>query len=226
MTNEEQIYRKKHFALFMFYLKNMIWLTVTPWLVLSFFVIVALFFSNSGITSLFQSAGLHAHEARRIMLWVVISGMLLAMVWVLWCILDALLGLSGRQVQKIIDETRLEARLEAWATQKTAPLRSALGWFTDKYPHSTDVLMVVLIVLSVAALADIVSVPLSHSHNKEIPLAPISIVVSPYSRVLMEVPNKPVGKHSRPMPATHTVSGQAMVTQTGPHTYQVRMIPS
>ena len=210
------------FHRFIWYIKNVVRLILLPWMVLLFLIIAYLATEwaagdldrNGGMTGLFQSVGLHPHTTYEGFLWVTGFGVFFAMVWLLWRVVDTLLGAAVRQIQK-------KTGLGAWITRKTTPLSNALAHFEKIHPNILTSLVMVLVLVA-AIFISVLPTP----RNQIIVPPPVvqqSIQASSYSRVLMRVPNAPVGE--RPEPATRTISGKAIVTQIGPHTYQVRMIP-
>jgi hypothetical protein len=203
-------------------------LMLAPWLALFILMMIGLldeYFTgelgrNGGMTGLFQSIGLHPHATYEALLWITISGVFLAMAWLFWHAVAALFEAAGHQIQK--------TGLGAWITRKTTPLGNALAHFENAHPNILASLVMVSAIVAAIFMNMINMSPTPKNRMIVSPPAGSQIVqASPYSRVLLEVPNMPVGKHQNgmPIPATHTISGKAVVTQTGPQSYQVRMIP-
>lgn len=206
------------------YLKNLMMLTLAPWMALSILMMIGLLGEcftgelgrNGGLTGLFQDMGLYPHTTYEAFLWIIGVGVFFAIAWLLWRVVEALFEAAGRQIQK--------TGLEAWITRKTAPLTNALESFANNHPYGLLAMFAVPVIVSVVLIA---TSPTPKDRGIVWPPGgPQSVQASPYSRVLLEVP-VPVRKHPNgmPRPATRTISGKAMVTQIAPQTYQVRIIP-
>ncbi|EGQ60716.1 hypothetical protein GGI1_02215 [Acidithiobacillus sp. GGI-221] len=206
------------------YLKNLMILALAPWMVLSILMMIGLldeYFTgelgrNGGMTGLFQSIGLHPHTTYETLLWIIGSGVFLAMAWLLWHTVAALFKAAGRKIRK--------TKLGVWITRKPMSLGNTLDHFGRAHLNT----LASLVIGTVIVAAFFMGMPPAPKNRMIVmPPAGMQIVqVSPYSRVLLEVP-VPVRKHPNgmPRPATRTISGKAMVTQIGPQTYQVRMVP-
>ena len=205
------------------YLKSLTMLALTPWLALIILMMIGLlaeFFTgelgrNGGMTGLFQRMGLHPHATYETLLWITISGVFLAVAWLLWGVFALIFEAAGRQIQK--------TGLSVWITRKTTPLGNALTYFEKAHPNILTSMVFVLVFVA-AIFINMLPAP---KRQMIVPQQLQFVQANPYSRVLLEVPNMPIGKHPNgmPRPATRMISGSAIVTQTGPHTYQVRMVP-
>ena len=211
------------------YIKNVVQFILLPWMVLFFIVIAGLVAEwatgdlgrNGGMTVLFQSVGLHPHTTYEAFLWIAGIGVFFAVAWLLWRMFVAVFEAAGHQMQK--------AGLKDWILQKTAPLRNAIAYFGISHPNIFIALVTTPPLIFGAVLLAMPSTP----RNQMIvwpPAGPQIVQASHYSSVLLRVPNSPdpKAKDSIPtpmIPATHAISGKAIVTQTGPHTYQVKMVP-
>lgn len=206
------------------YLKSLVMLVLVPWMASSILIMVGLlaeYFTgelgrNGGMTGLFQSMGLHPHTTYKTLLWIIGSGVFLAMAWLLWHTVAALFKAADRKIRK--------TKLGVWITRKTMSLGNTLDLFGMAHPNTLASLAIGTVIVA-AFFMDMPPTP----KNRMIVMPPAGmqiVQVSPYSRVLLEVP-VPVRKHpnGRPIPATRTISGKAVVTQTGPQSYQVRMVP-
>lgn len=206
------------------YLKNLMMLTLAPWMALSILMMIGLLGEcftgelgrNGGMTGLFQSIGLHPHATYEAMLWITGFGAFLAIAWLLWHAVAALFKAADRKIRK--------TKLGVWITRKTMSLGNTLDLFGMAHPNTLASLAIGTVIVA-AFFMDMPPTP----KNRMIVMPPAGmqiVQVSPYSRVLLEVP-VPVRKHpnGRPIPATRTISGKAVVTQTGPQSYQVRMVP-
>ncbi len=203
------------------YLKSLIMLVLLPWMVLSILVMIGLldeYFTgelgrNGGMTGLFQSIGLHPHATYEATLWITGVGVFLATALLLLHAVAALFEAAGRQIQK--------TGLGAWTARKTTPLGNALDHFAKAHPN----ILASLVMVPVIVAAIFINVPSTPKNQMIVwpPTGPVSQIVqtSPYSRVLLDVP-MPAGKR---MEASRMISGKAIVTQIGPQTYQVRMLP-
>lgn len=207
------------------HIKTVVRFIMLPWMVLLFLMIACLadeLFTdklgrNGGMTGLFQSVGLHPHATYETVLWITGIGVFFAVAWLFLCGVFVLAAFAGRQMKK--------AGLKEWIMRKTAPLRIAVASVVNSHPIAV---IISLAVLGIGSVAFVNLSPTTNPTEGRRYVMPLPIEqVSPYSHVLLEVPNKPMGKHpaGMVMSATHTISGKAVVTQTGPHTYQVRMIP-
>lgn len=210
------------------YINTVVRFIILPWMVLLFFIIAVLVYDlftgeighNGGMTGFFQSMGLHPHTSYEAFLWITGIGVFFAIVSLLLSVVVALLEAAAGQMQK--------AGLKDWILQKTAPLRNAIAHFEAVHPN------VVIALVTFPFIAGFVFLAMSPTpRNQMIVWPPVGsqiVQASPYSSVLLQVPNSPYQKAKNAIPttmipATHTISGKAVVTQTGPHTYQVRMIP-
>jgi len=208
------------------YLKNLMMFALVPWMALFILMMIGLLDEcftgelgrNGGMTGLFQSIGLHPHATYEAILWITGVGVLLAMAWLLLCAVKVPFEVAGRKIQK----------LEEWITRKTAPLSNALESWANNHPYS------LLAMFAVPVIVSIVFLVLSPTpKNRGIVWPPGGpqrphLQANPYSHVLLEVPSTPVMKHPKGMvtpPTMRTISGKAIVTQIGPRSYQVRMIP-
>ena len=220
------------FHRFVWYIKNVVRLILLPWMVLPFLIIAYLATEwaagdlgrNGGMTGLFQSVGLHPHTTYEEFLLITGVGVFLAMAWLLWNASIVLMDAAGRRIQN--------AGIKEWIARKSVPFRKAFSEFEKSYPRVVLALMIAVVIACVVLLAMLVMSPTPR--NQMIvwpPAGPQIVQASPYSSVLLQVPNSPEPKKTKDtiptimIPATHTISGKAVVTQTGPHTYQVRMIP-
>ena len=205
------------------YLKSLIILVLLPWMALPILVMIGLldeYFTgelgrNGGMTGMFQSIGLHPHATYEATLWITGVGVFLAMASLLWHAVEALFEAAGRQIQK--------TGLGAWTARKTTPLGNALDHFAKAHPNILASLVMVPVIVAA------IFINMSPTPKKLMivppPVVPQSIQASPYSRVLFEVPSTPVMNQPNIMVATRTISGKAIVTQIGPQTYQVRIVP-
>jgi hypothetical protein len=210
------------------HLKTVVRFIMIPWIVLFFIIMVGLLDElftgelghNGGMTGLFQDIGLYPHTTYVAFLWITGIGVFFATARLLWCVVVALFEAAARQMQK--------AGLKEWIMRKTAPLRNAIAHFEKAHPN---VFVTLLIASAIAGMVFFTFLAMSPTpRNKMIvwpPDGPQIIQASPYSSVLLRVPNYsyPKANNTIMIHATHTISGKAVVTQTGPHTYQVRMIP-
>ncbi len=169
---------------------------------------------NGGMTGLFQSIGLHPHATYEAMLWITGFGVFLATALLLWHAIAALFEAAGRQIQK--------TGLGAWITRKTTPLGNALAHFERVHPNILASLVMVSVIVAAIFM---INISLTPKKQMIVPPLPQSVQASPYNRVLFKVPGTPVRNQPNIMVATRTISGKAIVTQIGPQTYQVRMIP-
>ena len=203
------------------YLERLIIFVLLPWMALSILVTIGLldeYFTgelgrNGGMTGLFQSIGLHPHATYEATLWITGVGVFLATAWILWHAVADLFEAAGRQIQK--------TGLGAWITRKTTPLGNALDHFAKAHPNILASLVMVPVIVAA------IFINMSPTPKKQMiggpPTGPVPQIVriSPYSRVLLDVP-MPAGKR---MEASRMISGKAIVTQIGPQTYQVRIVP-
>ncbi|MHB1632480.1 MAG: hypothetical protein ACYCQL_09760 [Acidithiobacillus sp.] len=210
------------------YIKNVAQFILLPWMVLLFFVIAVLVAEwaagdlgrNGGMTGLFQSVGLHPHMTYEVFLWITGFGVFFAVVWLLWRVFVALFEAAGHQMQKAV--------MKQWIARKAAPLRNVIAHFENSLP-SIFIALVTTLLIVVAVFVAMPSTPRSQMIVWP-PAGPQIVQASPYSSVLLRVPNSPDPKAkgaipTHMIPAPHAISGKAIVTKIGPHVYQVRMIP-
>lgn len=210
------------------YIKNVVQFILLPWMVLFFIVIAGLVAEwatgdlgrNGGMTVLFQSVGLHPHTTYEVFLWITGIGVFFAATWLLWNASIVLMDAAGRRMQK--------AGMKEWIARKAAPLRNAIAYFEKSHPN----IFIALVTTPLIVGAILLAMP-SAPKNRMIvwpPAGPQIVQASLYSSVLLRVPNSPDPKAkgaipTHMIPATHAISGKAIVTKIGPHVYQVRMIP-
>lgn len=186
------------------YLKNLMMLTLAPWMALSILMMIGLLGEcftgelgrNGGMTGLFQSIGLHPHATYEAMLWITGFGVFLAIAWLLW---HAVAPLGG----------------------------NALAHFVKTYQniHLYVALVTVMVTVPIFIGVSLLAMPAKKQMIVPPPVVPPTAQASLYSRVLFQVPNTPVRIQPNTMVATRTISGKALVTQIGPQTYQIRMVP-
>jgi hypothetical protein len=220
------------------YLKRMLMVALAPWMVW----IVLMWFSvvdywavgspdhNGGMTGLFQDMGLHPHATYKVVLWTTVAGALLAVAWLLLRVAGMLVDVAGRKIKKT-----------GWVVnlmQKTASLRDILARAPNDHPHKTNALALGLLLAGIAVSTILLAPhPNSSPKHQGTVLPPLANFVGiqqsvRYAHVLLKIPTgKPphvrrLQGPPRPwIPEAHTIYGKAVVTQTGPQTYQVRMVP-
>jgi len=191
---------------------------VLPWIVLFFIVIAILAYDlfagklghNGGMTGLFQSIGLHPHATYMAFLFITGIGVFFAIVWILWNVSITLLEIVSYLMQK--------SGLKEWIIRKTVTLQHKFGLIT--------VIPMLFAFMGIIFTSFLTPSPTPRSLMAVRPPDGLQgIKSSPYSSVLLRVPNSPhPNMPTSVTPATHTISGKAVVTQIGPHTYQVRMV--
>lgn len=213
------------------YIKNVAQFILLPWMVLLILIIAVLVAEwaagdlgrNGGMTGLFQSVGLHTHTTYEVFLWITGIGVFFAATWLLWNASIVLMDAAGRRMQK--------AGMKEWIARKSAPLRNAIVYFEKSHPNIFIALVTTPLIVGIVG-AIFLAMPSAPKNQMIVwpPARPQKVQASPYSSVLIRVPNSPDPKvngaiPTHMIPATHAISGKAIVTQTGPHVYQVKMIP-
>ncbi|MDD2753842.1 MAG: hypothetical protein PHT44_04515 [Candidatus Portnoybacteria bacterium] len=221
MNYKEQPYINKNRvrARWNFSLKNTLWLMAIPWLIFLYLLIITLFFHAMDMARLFQKESTTIQNARGTVLLFMASGVLL----IIWLVL-----------YEEFHQNVLEFFEGLWETREFYLMRLVLGRFSDKHPKMPKVMIVSFIVLNAVFVINLfLFLPISTDLEPVIATESAAMIDNhSYSHVLREAsnkreaPNKTEDKQLRLTLATHILSGKAVVTQIGPHTYQVRMMPS
>lgn len=242
LENVKRVYWRAVFHKASWYLKRMLMLALAPWMVWFILLWASVVDNwaagspghNGGLTGLIQDMGLHPHVAYALFLWTTAVGVFLAVfpsvAWLLLRMTSTLVDVPGRKIKK-----------SGWVVnlmQKTAPQRDAFARFQNDHPNMTSALSLGLLLMVIAVPTTLLVAPHPSSsprhHGIVLPPPPDDLAglrqAVRYGHVLLRMPvGKPShGLQGRPrpwIPDTRTVYGKAVVTQSGPGTYRVRMVP-